>query len=511
MVGVPGRSKSCGTCRIRKKGGCDEKRPACGQCIKLRLKCDGYERELRFINFSTQPRKAGRKNPTSAQIALPVPLARAAYAEKYLGIFWSTYLPTDKHFPAQMMMYVSGGWTNSLPQLYLNSTDIQKILLAICLSTAGRITNNRWEKEEGLRYYMESLSEMSAALANRTRGSIVTLCVMSRLYSLYEVPSPLPLAFYWLKPSVCICSWVDQVFFGQDDEDRIAQARNWRNHINGELAIVTSQPPETYISGYLHQFFVDGRLHLTTSAVQARKRIILSNPEWKNIPWSEIPKTPKDRLIDILVEMPTLLENLDISRACSDPEIQEFQRLDLLQTCWELEKELINWCMELGITDPTYSLDAGQSPFSLDYLAACHIMCLYWAICIILYSSLRILSCPQVVLPPQTDPRIYCGRIAKAMPLLLHPLSGAYGVHLASFPVAIALMYLNAVDGEAIYEEKRTIFDAFARSGYGKTVERFNQSMRRQDARSPRVANMDGPKAVPAQAKSWFGVEGEEL
>ncbi|KAG5290110.1 GAL4-like Zn(II)2Cys6 (or C6 zinc) binuclear cluster DNA-binding domain protein [Histoplasma ohiense] len=461
MVGVPGRSKSCGTCRIRKKGGCDEKRPSCGQCIKLGLKCDGYKRQLRFINFSAEPRKAGRSDKGSPQVTLPVPLARAAYADKYLGIFWSSYLPTDRHFPAQMMMYVSGGWTNSLPQLYLNSPDIQKILLAICLSTAGRISNNRWEKEEGLRYYMESLSEMSAALANRTRGNIVTLCVMSRLYSLYEV------------------------FFGQDDEDRIAQARNWRHHVNGELAIMTSQPPETYISGYLHQFFVDGRLHLTTSAVQARKRIILSNPEWKTIPWNEIPKTPKDLLIDILVEIPTFLEKMDIMRACLDQEIQEFQRRDLLQSCWELEKELVSWRIEVGITDPTYSLDAEHSTFSLDYLAACHIMCLYWAICIILYSSLRILSCPQVILPPQTDPRIYCGRIAKAMPLLLHPQSGAYGVHLASFPVAISLMYLNAADRDAMCEEKRIIFETFRRSGHGETVERFVQSLRRRGAWSP--------------------------
>ncbi|OJD13437.1 hypothetical protein AJ78_06110 [Emergomyces pasteurianus Ep9510] len=485
MVGVPGRSKSCGTCRIRKKGGCDEKRPACGQCLKLGLKCDGYERELRFINFSSEPRKATRQDQESAQVALPGSLARSAYAEKYLGIFWSTYLPAEKHFPAQMMLYVSGGWTNSLPQLYLNSPDIQKIMLAICLSTAGRTGNNKWEKEEGLRYYMESLSEMSAALANRTRGNIITLCVMSRLYSLYEV------------------------FFGQDDQDRIAQARNWRNHINGELAIMTSQPPETYTSGYLHQFFVDGRLHLTTSAVQARKKIILSNPEWKTVPWSEIPKTPKDFLLDILVEIPTLLENLDIMRACPDPEIQKLQQYELLHACWELESEVTRWRFELGITDMTYSLDAEQSSFSFDYLAASHIMCLYWAICIIIYSSLRILSSPQVVLPPHTDPRIYCCRIAKAMPLLLHPRSGAYGVHLASFPVAMALMYLSAVDGDAIHEEKQIIFNAFRRSGYGETVERFNQSMRCQDAKSHQVAMMDGPKAAPEQAKSWFGIPGE--
>lgn len=48
---------------------------------------------------------------------------------------------------------------------------------------------------------------------------------------------------------------------GYDEQNKWAQSCSWRNHIRGELALVTSQPPEAYILGYPHQFFVDGRFH----------------------------------------------------------------------------------------------------------------------------------------------------------------------------------------------------------------------------------------------------------
>ncbi|KAK2787586.1 hypothetical protein FQN53_005036 [Emmonsiellopsis sp. PD_33] len=438
-------------------GQCDRKRPVCGQCLKLGLKCEGYGREIRFINVSGEPAKAQahKHGQGPARITAPAALVRSAYAEKYMGMFWSGYLPGSKPFPAHIMQYTGGGWTNTLPQLCRASPAIQKIMLAVCLSAAGTVLDGAY------------------------------LSSMSRMLTLVE----------------------GQIFFGQDDQDRIAQASNWRNHVNGELAVVASQPPETYVSGYLHQLFVDGRLHLvrifhpsfdseyvTTSAIQARKRTVLSNLEWKTVPWREIPKTPKDRLIDIFVEIPTLLENLDIMRGCQETNPREALQHELLQTCWELERELINWRIHLGIKDPTYALGTTDpsSPYSLEHLAACHIMCLYWAASIILYSTLRIVSNnPPTPLPPHTEPRIYCRRIAEAVPLLLHPLAGGYGVHLTSFPVSAAMMYLNAVDGEMVSEEKRMIFDAFKGSGHGRTVERFNGSIQHIDAMAHGPAMME--------------------
>ncbi|KAL4965968.1 Zn(II)2Cys6 transcription factor domain-containing protein [Aspergillus stella-maris] len=116
MVGVPGKSKGCGTCRRRKKG-CDLQRPACGQCRKSSLFCTGYERATIWVNMDhetglelryttahkeTQPQLPAPVNLPSNyshshdadnEITLLEPLARFAYHEQYLGVFWTSYLP----------------------------------------------------------------------------------------------------------------------------------------------------------------------------------------------------------------------------------------------------------------------------------------------------------------------------------------------------------------------------------------------------------------------------------
>lgn len=167
------------------------KRPACGQCQKLGLKCDGYERETVFINITAGPSSADDKHrleQASPQVlVLPDALARSAYEEKYLGIFWGIYLPQQKQFPPHVTRYTGGGWTNALPQLCSVSPPIRKVLLALCLTTAGRAETKSWEKDEGLRCYMSSLRDMSGTLARLKTADPTTLCVASRLYSLYEV------------------------------------------------------------------------------------------------------------------------------------------------------------------------------------------------------------------------------------------------------------------------------------------------------------------------------------
>lgn len=61
------------------------------------------------------------------------------------------------------------------------------MMLAVCLTTAGRAENNVWEKQEGLKCYISSLKDMTTALAEPKTATLVTLCVTSRLYGLYEV------------------------------------------------------------------------------------------------------------------------------------------------------------------------------------------------------------------------------------------------------------------------------------------------------------------------------------
>ena len=109
-------------------------------------------------------------------------------------------------------------------------------------------------------------------------------------------------------------------------------------------------------------------------------------------------------------------------------------------------------------------------------------------------------------LPPQTDPRPYCQRIAEAVPLLLHPVSGLYGVQLVNFPATVALLYLHAVDGGVDSQEKRIFVDVFKRPGHGATVGRFISSthLNLDESSSPQT---ERPDAVEAQAKTWLRIE----
>ncbi len=72
MVGVPGRSKSCNTCKKRKKGvrrahtvataiayyralkQCDRLSPTCSQCLNAGLLCTGYSRSLTWVGNTLQ-------------------------------------------------------------------------------------------------------------------------------------------------------------------------------------------------------------------------------------------------------------------------------------------------------------------------------------------------------------------------------------------------------------------------------------------------------------------------
>jgi len=178
------------------------------------LKCDGYERQTTFIHASSDgppPKKRQyRRHPRqehepsqetrvvhkSSRVPLaPRPvndrcLAPSAYEETYFGVFWNAYLPGGRPITTQAMRYTGGGWTNILPQAARRWPSVRKILLAFGLATAGQVWDKRREAEEGLRYYVDSLRQMSGAIADPARGlNQGALCLVARLYSLYEVGS----------------------------------------------------------------------------------------------------------------------------------------------------------------------------------------------------------------------------------------------------------------------------------------------------------------------------------
>jgi hypothetical protein len=174
----------------------------------------------------------------------------------------------------------------------------------------------------------------------------------------------------------------------------------------------------------------------------------LSTPEWKIIPWLEIPKDPKDNLLDLLLDMPGLLEDLDKMASCVDRIEKDRLRQDLVARCWVYDTQLRTW---LAATSPSTG-DCAQvyrqpeiDHVSYEDISLTYAFQTFWTACLLLYTTLRLASDPQATLPEYTDPQIYVHNITVTTPTLLNPSSGIYGQYIMILPFALALKYAESM------------------------------------------------------------------
>lgn len=110
-----------------------------------------------------------------------------------------------------------------------------------------------------------------------------------------------------------------------------------------------------------------------------RTRSILADPEQMTIPWTNVPKTPKDMLTDTFAEIPGLLVDLDDLRRSSEDAYTT--REALIRRCWQLEKSWRAWLTHhQPRTNPVIASPDTVSPSQVfDSFLSAHIMVGYWA------------------------------------------------------------------------------------------------------------------------------------
>jgi len=194
--------------------------------------------------------------------------------------------------------------------------------------------------------------------------------------------------------------------------------------------------------------------------------------EWKTIPWQEHTKTPKDSLLDILVDTPGLFEDFDVMNSCHDQEERETRRIELVEECWRFDKELMKWHattpLAEGLSKPTPQDNAAT--VSTEVLAAAHLATLYWTTCLIVYATLAAAAGPGAQLPVRVDPKIYCRHIASNVSIFFHPAVGTFRVHLATFPIAMALISMSSMGPDMMETERKLLsyFELPEGAGIGK-------------------------------------------
>ena len=162
-------------------------------------------------------------------MTLPDGLARSAYAERSLGAFWDVYFPAAKGLHTNR-------FGSTLQTLYVQDEALRIATMALSSASMGRERGDRAFTEQGRKLYGRGLREMTSAIRNPSRATSDALLAVPRVMGLFEI------------------------LFGAD-MNLTLQARSWRSHAEGELAIFKARGPEGHVEGAGHQLFIDGRIN----------------------------------------------------------------------------------------------------------------------------------------------------------------------------------------------------------------------------------------------------------
>ena len=476
---------------------CDLQHPTCGQCSKAKLACGGYERQRIFIN-ATSTCNICPAGPS--EVALQPSLTRSAYKDKYFSLFWDIYLGVPiKEASECLSRFPIGSWRSIAKDLHHQDNLAKKAVLAMALSTIGRKNDESWMMREGLKLCVSALGEARAGLRHPTKWKADSLLLACSAFGMFEVRCP-PCRIqrnFDGSPN-------SQLLYGAETQSQavLSQARSWHGHAIGELALIQQRSPALHIEGFAHRLFVNSRIHLvcplsrtltrsfseteflqqTIAACCARTRTPLAEPAWKTIPWSKFAKTPKDKLVDVFVDIPGLLEDAD--RLRENPTDQLYQRL--MADYKRIDVELISWLQNQAPAEHLRSLQAkGYTNPTAEDLAVVQIMSLSWAMSILAYSTMLLAgtlnpsSAPPRHFPPHTNPRQYCNFIADIVEVLLQPEAGIFGVQAVPFPVGTALEYLVSTEGYGSDTSKKLV-GYFTQKGLGASIGSFIMSSRKE-------------------------------
>ncbi|KAL7942774.1 hypothetical protein V8C42DRAFT_330347 [Trichoderma barbatum] len=556
MVGVPGRSKGCVTCRRRKKG-CDKNVPSCHQCMRSGLQCEGYGRDLVWVNTTPdgddgkampQPpqgktstgqqrpwsviytTKTNKSNNNNSAVALHDSLARSAREELFFGMLISTALPYGHLLSAKASAISTNGWVAAVDEYYNREPAIRYAALAMSAGFMGvqdrnnKVTQHSQLTLQGLEAYNRAIHEMVRGLKDAKRSKNDGVLVAARILQSYEL------------------------FFGR--------APDWRAHIEGQLSLFLARGPESFTSGQAHQLYVDGRVLVVMLSIGRRTKSPLHSPEWRTVPWRTVPKSVKDKLMDIMEDIPFMLVSYDNLRACQDPDRADELRQIAMLNCEHISTSLDIWEEEMGDVLHQFDYTIAGSPlpmpqddteFSLVYLSS-----VYWGARLILYSTLGMMSMAHAAasVSPSSDavpslsgspassaptstpgtspeeesssagpydevprvkmlnPGIFARKISHAVPLLYGPAAGAMQGASGLFPMALALRFFATTEPPGQRSlESQMIYNLYAKPFVGSFVGRFLQDL--QGPQLSEKAKRDSE--VKAQRNIfWYAVLGSE-
>ncbi|KAE8378020.1 hypothetical protein BDV26DRAFT_199045 [Aspergillus bertholletiae] len=436
MVGIPGRSKGCRTCR-RRRVKCDETKPYCTRCTKGGFHCDGY---VEFVEFQDETKRFPQHWPAAER-----------YEQTRIVISSPrTVIPSRDE---------DNIFTTHLIHKIFNQRDAEAVHLAATISFHLNQPEARAATDKSLALPKTSLRALSTTYFGRVHNRPDLLHRGSRWYSdaLKELQLQLYHPQYALREDLLVVI----IYLAIYESIAFTVPNAWLQHYKGLALLTAFRGPERHMHGVGFALYPTLRQTIAVGYIANRQRCFLEEPAWKTIPWAAKPgsKTLIDDLHDILCDAPGLLEGVDSFRAGGGG----VTRAELCQKALAMLEELYvwRWKWEDTFPDASYvvSVDANMQvstavprPFDTvlwfyDFSRAQEV-CLYDSVLLLVLRMCELLDClPQPVsterandplLPMQGTRRDIAIEMLRLVDYHLDCVQGSVGALMLIFPLNVA-------------------------------------------------------------------------
>ncbi|KAH7144321.1 hypothetical protein B0J13DRAFT_42182 [Dactylonectria estremocensis] len=351
MVGVAGRSIACHTCKQRKIR-CGGEKPTCSNCIKSGRSCAGYQRSHAFIlsqyavatntelsdtGFRLVDRNdpspvllsrwkrnlpdrsaipSSRRRHLNRNITSPSPLVSMsphnAFRDQLLHLFINGQYPSD--VISHALVGPHRKWLLRLGSLPSLSPALEYTILAVCTAWLGRRDKHVDLERKSLTLYTTGLRKLQRAIDSPTTQhdeQTLTACMALCMYEFTNCP-------------------------GRTIEAYI-------NHYHGAMELLRLRGAKAHSQGLSHGVFQALRMHAIFHGLGQRQATFLAQPEWIEKPWETTPKDHHDLLMDLFLQLPSILSKIDALDNDDRPQQVAAGCAGILQGCLRFESNLGTW------------------------------------------------------------------------------------------------------------------------------------------------------------------------
>ncbi|KAL2021063.1 hypothetical protein VTK56DRAFT_7718 [Thermocarpiscus australiensis] len=328
MVGVPGKFKGCNTCRVRRVK-CDNERPFCRRCVDGGRQCGGYERETVFIIGTIEDQ--GRCSSHPPRVLKPKKCKGPSKGDEEDRF---ELVPNEPLRPAwDDLTSVSCRGKSYKLQIAALHTDLRALTKAAVEDSGG---------DAGDKSVFVSLPPYETPDVRSIRSEDVFQLNAQCFVHLAAPDENQSVDMRTATDSICLFLYEhnSSVYFNNQPR--------WKDP-SVQINMVRRMGPENFRSFPNHHFFVRiYRHHVISAALLSRTPTFLAGPEWTTTPWELHPKSPFDRLLDIVVLLPAIFARADRILSQEPTMARRLMAQDLLNNCLDIESQLSAWYASLN-------------------------------------------------------------------------------------------------------------------------------------------------------------------